>query len=97
MFIPKRILFQKNTLNYEIGKNIYKFFKDNKNVEIIELSNNRIKDKIPGEGIYDFYREGKKPLWLVFVEGLNFNPVNHQHTINYLCFQVALDNANIAT
>lgn len=37
----KRILFQKNTLNYEVGKNIYNFFKDNKNVEIIELSNNR--------------------------------------------------------
>lgn len=62
MFIPRRILFQKNALNYEIGKNIYNFFKDNENVEMIELSNNRIKDKIPGDNTYNFYREGKNTL-----------------------------------
>ena len=72
MFIPKRILFQKNTLNYEIGKNIYNFFKDNKNIEIIELTNNRIKDKIPGEGIYSFYREGKNTLVVGIRKGTKF-------------------------
>lgn len=72
MFIPKRILFQKNTLNYEIGKNIYNFFKDNRNVEIMELSNNRIKDKIPGDGIYDFYREGKNTLVVGVHSGIKF-------------------------
>ena len=72
MFIPKRILFQKNTLNYEIGKNIYNFFKDNKNIEIIELTNNRIKDKIPGEGIYNFYREGKNTLVVGIRKGTKF-------------------------
>lgn len=62
MFIPKRILFEKNTLNYEIGKDIYNYFKDNKEIEIIELNNNRIKENIPGDNIYDFYRAGKKTL-----------------------------------
>ena len=28
MFIPKRIIFEKNALNYEMGKNIYEKFKD---------------------------------------------------------------------
>lgn len=72
MFIPKRILFQKNALNYEIGQNIYKFFRDNKNVEIIELSSYRIKDKIPGEDVYNFYREGKNTLVVGTREGSKF-------------------------
>lgn len=62
MFIPRRILFQKNTLNYEIGNNIYDFFKDNKNVEIIQMKSNRIKENIPGDSLYNYYKEGKKTL-----------------------------------
>lgn len=62
MFIPKRILFEKNALDYETGNNIYNFFKDNKNIEIINLKGNKIKENIPGNEIYDFYREGKKTL-----------------------------------
>lgn len=72
MFIPKRILFEKNTLNYEIGKNIYKFFKDNKNIEIIEMRANKIKENIPGEDIYNFYREGKKTLVVGIKKGMKF-------------------------
>lgn len=72
MFIPKRILFEKNSLNYEIGQNIYTFFKENKNVEIIQLSNNKIKDNIPGEDIYNFYREGKKTLVVGIKKGMKF-------------------------
>ena len=72
MFIPKRILFEKNTLNYEIGKNIYDYFKENKNVEIIELSSNKIKENIPGEDIYNFYREGKKTLVVGIKRGMKF-------------------------
>lgn len=72
MFIPKRILFEKNTQNYEIGKNIYEFFKENKNVEIIELSSNKIKGNIPGEDIYNFYREGKKTLVVGIKRGMKF-------------------------
>lgn len=61
MFIPKRIIFEKGSLNYKIAKGIYEYFKD-KDVEIIELSSNKVKQNIPGEGLYNFYREGKKTL-----------------------------------
>jgi len=62
MFIPKRILFEKGSLDYEIGKNIYNTFKDNKNIEIIKLTSNKIKERIPGENLHSFYREGKNTL-----------------------------------
>lgn len=62
MFIPKRILFEKGSLDYPMAKNIYNTFKDNESVEIIRLTSNKIKDRIPGEGLYNFYREGKNTL-----------------------------------
>ena len=72
MFIPKRILFEKDSLNYNIGKNIYNYFKENKNVEIINLSNNRIKENIPGENLYNFYREGKNTLVVGITRAMKF-------------------------
>lgn len=72
MFVPKRILFEKNTLNYEIGYNIYNFFKDYKDIELIELKSSRIKENIPGENLYDFYREGKKTLVVGIKKGMKF-------------------------
>lgn len=72
MFIPRKILFEKNTLNYEMGKNIYNFFKENKSIEILELSTNKIKENIPGENLYDFYREGKKTLVVGIKRGMKF-------------------------
>ena len=72
MFIPKRILFEKDTLNYEIGRNIYNFFKEDKSVEIIELRSNKIKENIPGNNLYNFYREGKKTLVVGIKRGMKF-------------------------
>ncbi|MDO4535417.1 MAG: spore photoproduct lyase [Clostridium perfringens] len=62
MFIPQRILFEKNVMEYEIAQNIYNKFKDNERVELIDLSSNRIKQHIPGDNPYDFYRNGKNTL-----------------------------------
>lgn len=62
MFKPKRIVFEKNSLDYEIGKNIYDYFKDDKNIEIIQITNNRIKQHIPGDDMQQFYKEGKNTL-----------------------------------
>ncbi|NFG24232.1 spore photoproduct lyase [Clostridium botulinum] len=62
MFIPKRILFEKGSLDYEMGQSIYNTFKDNKNVEVINISGNRVKQHIPGEDTYSYYREGKNTL-----------------------------------
>ncbi|GAA0079076.1 spore photoproduct lyase [Clostridium sp. CTA-5] len=72
MFVPKRILFEKDSLNYEIGKNIYNKFKDNSNVEIVNLSSNKVKQHIPGVKLYDFYREGKNTLVVGVKKGVKF-------------------------
>lgn len=72
MFIPKRIIFEKGSLDYEIGKNIYNRFKNNEDVEIIKLQANRIKQNIPGDDLYNFYREGKKTLVVGAKKGLKF-------------------------
>ena len=62
MFVPQRIIFEKDALNYEIGKNIYDEFKNKEKVEIINLTNNKVKEHIPGENIREFYKEGKNTL-----------------------------------
>jgi len=72
MFIPKRIIFEKDALNYDIGKNIYQKFISNQDIEIIELKGNRIKENIPGDTPYDFYRSGKKTLVVGVKKGMNF-------------------------
>lgn len=72
MFIPKRIIFEKSSLDYEIGKNIYNSFKNNSDVEIIKLTSNKVKQNIPGDNLYSFYREGKKTLVVGVKKGFKF-------------------------
>ncbi|SFB38916.1 spore photoproduct lyase [Clostridium frigidicarnis] len=72
MFVPKRIIFEKGSLDYEIGEDIYNTFKDNKNIEIIRLTSNKVKQHIPGEDLYNFYREGKSTLVVGVKKGLKF-------------------------
>lgn len=62
MFVPQRIIFEKGSLNYEIGKNIYNEFRNREKIEIINLTNNKVKEHIPGDNIRDFYKEGKNTL-----------------------------------
>jgi spore photoproduct lyase len=72
MFIPKRILFEKDALNYEIGKQIYHHFSKDKDIELIELRGNKIKENIPGDNLYDLYRAGKKTLVVGVKKGKSF-------------------------
>lgn len=72
MFIPKRIIFEKNALNYSIGKHIYEHFFNNINTEIINLSGNRIMDNIPGGSVSEIYQEGKNTLVVGIKKGLKF-------------------------
>ncbi|MDF2473528.1 MAG: Spore photoproduct lyase [Anaerocolumna sp.] len=62
MFTPKRIIFEKGTLEYETGNEILTLFKGRDNIEIINLSNNNIKQHIPGEDLPSQYKEGKRTL-----------------------------------
>ena len=73
MFIPRRIIFEKNSLDYEIGQNIYNYFKDNNEIEKIIISNNKIKQNIPDtDDIYKFYRQGKRTLAVGVKKGMKF-------------------------
>jgi len=72
MFIPDRIIFQKDSLGYDISKKILERFKDYKNIEIITLSSNRYKQYIPGDDLYSMYREGKKTLIVGVKKGFKF-------------------------
>ncbi|WFA08002.1 spore photoproduct lyase [Tissierella sp. Yu-01] len=72
MFIPNRIIFEKDALDYKIGKDIYKKFKENQGVEIINLSSNKYKQYIPGDDLYSQYREGKKTLLVGTKKSLKF-------------------------
>lgn len=72
MFIPKRIIFEKGTLDTDLGKSIYDRFKDNKDVEIIKISSNQVKGHIPGENLHDQYQEGKKTLAVGIKKSLKF-------------------------
>ena len=72
MFVPQRIIFEKGALDYEIGKNIYEQFKDREKTEIIKLTNNKIKEHIPGDNIQQFYKEGKNTLIVGVKKGYKF-------------------------
>lgn len=72
MFVPKRIIFEKDSLNYEIAQNILNKFKDRNDIEIINLTSNKLKQHIPGEDFYSQYREGKKTLVVGIKKSLKF-------------------------
>ena len=73
MFIPKRIIFEKGSLDYEIGQNVYNYFKDNTKVEKIILTSNKVKQNIPyNDYLPEFYKEGKRTLVVGVKKGLKF-------------------------
>ncbi|PKM51772.1 MAG: spore photoproduct lyase [Firmicutes bacterium HGW-Firmicutes-7] len=72
MFMPKRILFEKGSLDYEMAQKIYMKFKDKESIEIIHLTSNQLKQHIPGEDLYAQYREGKKTLVVGTKKSLKF-------------------------
>lgn len=72
MFIPKRILFEKDSLEYDMAKEILRKFKDKAEIEIINLTSNKIKQHIPGEDLFSQYREGKKTLVVGTKKSLKF-------------------------
>lgn len=72
MFIPKRIIFEKESLEYDMAKEIYAKFKDKPGTEIIHLTSNRFRHIIPGDDLYSQYREGKRTLIVGIRKGLKF-------------------------
>lgn len=72
MFIPKRIIFEKDILKYPMASEILNYFKDNKGIEIIHMTSNRFKEYIPGNDLYTQFREGKKTLVIDTKKSLKF-------------------------
>jgi spore photoproduct lyase len=72
MFIPKRIIFEKDALEYEMAKGILTKFKDKTNIEIINLTSNKLKQHIPGDDLFSQYREGKRTLVVGTKKSLKF-------------------------
>lgn len=72
MFMPRRILFEKESLEYEIARDILNKFKDDENIEIINLTSNKIKQYIPGNDLSSQYKEGKKTLVVGVKKSLKF-------------------------
>ena len=72
MFVPKRIIFEKGSLDYELGQEIYNKFKNDNTVEIIKVNSNRVSSAIPGDNIYDKYRAGKKTLVVGVKKSMKF-------------------------
>jgi len=72
MFIPNRIIFERDSLEYNMAKDILFKFKDNDNIEIINLTSNKIKQYIPGNDLSAQYKEGKKTLVVGTKKSLKF-------------------------
>ena len=72
MFIPNRILFEKDSLNYPMARRILNKFKDHENVEMIHLTSNKYKEHIPGGDLHSMYRESKKTLIVGVKKGFKF-------------------------
>ncbi|ROR27278.1 spore photoproduct lyase [Mobilisporobacter senegalensis] len=72
MFSPKRIIFEKDVLEHDMAKEIYHKFQDERKIEIINLTSNKLKQHIPGEDLSAQYKEGKKTLVIGAKKSLKF-------------------------
>jgi len=70
MFMPKRVIFEKDAFLYKRGIELYEYFQ-NKDVEIIKLNSNRVQG-IPGEDLAEKYTEGKRTLVIGVRKTLKF-------------------------
>lgn len=62
MFKPKQVIFEKGTLNYELGKKLYNEFSQKKEVTVIEAPLNKVKSYINEDTAREFYERGKQTL-----------------------------------
>lgn len=72
MFKPKRVIFEKGSLNYPLGKSLFEEFSKQPGLEIMETSTNQVKKSIPGEHLHEMYRHGKQTLVVGIKKSLKF-------------------------
>lgn len=71
MFDPKYIFFEKESLDYEIGRKVYDYFKQRNRMISILNKNSRVTG-VGGESDYEIYSEAKKTLLVGIRKTLNF-------------------------
>ena len=72
MFIPQRVIFEKDSLDYPLGKKLYNDFNLTNKIEIITSSINKVKSNIPGDNLKERYKEGKRTLVVGVKKSLKF-------------------------
>ncbi len=72
MFQPDRVVFEVEALQYPLGQQLYQRFLTNSKIELYEVAGNRINMHIPGDGLYEKYRAGKKTLVVGVKKSLKF-------------------------
>ncbi|HEY5525423.1 MAG TPA: spore photoproduct lyase, partial [Clostridium sp.] len=72
MFIPERVIFEKDSLDYPLGEKLYNDFKSKDKIEILVSSINKVKSNIPGDNLKERYKEGKKTLVVGVKKSLKF-------------------------
>lgn len=72
MFIPERVIFEKDSLDYPLGEKLYNDFKSKDKIEIMISSINKVKSNIPGDNLKERYKEGKKTLVVGVKKSLKF-------------------------
>lgn len=70
-FNPKRVLFEEESLNYELGKKLYEMFKDS-SAEVSTLKSHNRVTGIPGSGPQQAYFEGKNTMVVGIRKTLDF-------------------------
>ena len=72
MFLPDRVIFEKEALDYALGKAIYDRFVKKETVEMIMARSNRVGTLIPDGAPYEKYRAGKKTLVVGVKKSMKF-------------------------
>ncbi|MGI5997660.1 MAG: spore photoproduct lyase [Lutispora sp.] len=70
MFVPNRVIFEKDALQYSKAIELFDYFRS-KGIEIITLNSNRVQG-IPGDNLAEKYAEGKRTLVIGVRKTLKF-------------------------
>jgi spore photoproduct lyase len=71
-FIPQRVFFEEDALNYPVGQRIWELFRSNPKIIIQKLKAKQRISNIPGSSPEEAYREGKRSLVVGIRKTLDF-------------------------
>ncbi|WP_066715340.1 spore photoproduct lyase [Clostridium sp. Marseille-P299] len=72
MFRPKRVIFEQGAKEFALGKELYERFLKEEDIEIFEVSSNRVSSHIPGKELHEKYQSGKQTLVVGVKKSLKF-------------------------